>query len=368
MLSVLDRYILRSLLINYLIALGAMLGLYVALDMFVNMDEFTEQDYPLPTVIRNIVGYYVPNLFLYFSQLSAAITLFACLATVANMRKQNELTALLSSGVSLYTVARPIIVFGVVMTGLLVLTTELAIPAVAHKLARDHDDVDGDRAYAVLFLHDRDGALLSAGQFHPTKRDLQRLLVLTRDENGAIIRTLEADRATWEPPDLLRPQGRWRLERGKQTTRVRSSDSSLGPRENKVTSFPAYYVSDLSPEAIQLRQSEDWYGFLSLAQLTELQHGPGLSLASILQTKHARKTAPIVSIILLLLGLPFFLDRSPDNVLSDTARSMAVCGACYISVFVVQSLQPSTGSALPAWIPVFVFGTLAVVLIDRIRT
>ena len=52
MLSVLDRYILRSLLINYLIAIGAMISLYVVLDLFVNMDEFTEQGYPLTTVIN----------------------------------------------------------------------------------------------------------------------------------------------------------------------------------------------------------------------------------------------------------------------------------------------------------------------------
>ena len=38
----------------------------------------------------------------------------------------------------------------------MVLDTEVLIPAVAHKLARDHDDADGTRAYEVLFLRDRD--------------------------------------------------------------------------------------------------------------------------------------------------------------------------------------------------------------------
>ena len=55
MLSVLDRYILRSLLINYLIAIGTMISLYVVLDLFVNMDEFTEQGYPLVTVVKNVM-------------------------------------------------------------------------------------------------------------------------------------------------------------------------------------------------------------------------------------------------------------------------------------------------------------------------
>lgn len=368
MLSILDRYLLRSLLLNYLIALGTMLSLYVVLDLFVNMDEFTEQGDPVATVVRNIISYYWPNLFLYLAQLSSVITLFACMATIARMRRLNEMTALLASGVSLYRVARPILFFGIAAAGLLVIDTEVLIPMVAHKLARDHDDADGKRAYEVLFMRDREGALLSAGRFHPTRRDLQRLLVLTRDDSGAVIQTLEADHATWEPPDLLRSQGRWRLMRGRLTTRLRTAGAGLGPREDKVVSYPSYYESDLSPEGIQLRQSEGWIRFLSLSQLGELQRRGGANLIAIIQTIHARRAAPIVGIVLLLLGMPFFLTRIPGSILTDTGRCLITCGLCYVSTFFAQSIRPESASALPAWIPIFVFGTLAVVLIDRIRT
>ena len=117
------------------------------------------------------------------------------------------MTAFLASGVSLYRVARPVLIFGVVVTGLLVVDTEAAIPAVALRLARDRDDVDGQRAYEVLFLRDRGGALLSAGRFHPRRRDLERMLVLFRDGGGDITASLEADRAVWEPADDTRPEG-----------------------------------------------------------------------------------------------------------------------------------------------------------------
>ena len=368
MLTVLDRYLLRSLLLNYIIGLGVMVSLYVVLDMFVNMDEFTEQGYPVLTIVRNMIDYYVPNLFLYFAQLSGVITLFACTAVLARMRRLNEMTAILASGVSLYRVARPVLVFGVLITGLLVLDTEWIIPSVAHKLSRDHDDADGKRAYEVLFLRDRGGALLSAGRFHPSTRDLQRVLVLTRDETGAVTETLEADRATWEPPDATRPDGRWRLERGRLTRRVWHDDPRLGPREDQEIRYPLVYSSDLSPEDIELRQSEGWIRFLSLAQLRELEASGIADRAAIVQTRHTRIAAPIVSLLLLMLGLPFFLDRSPANVLGDAGRCMLVCGLCYVVSFVAQSIRPETQSALPAWIPIFVFGTLAMVLFDRVRT
>ena len=368
MLTVLDRYILRSLLINYVVALAAMISLYIVLDMFVNMDEFTEQGYPALTVIANMFDYYAPNVLLYFSQLSSAITLFACMAVLARMRKLNELTAILASGVSLYRVARPVLLFGVSTTGLYVLDTEVLIPAVAHKLSRDHDDADGKRAYEVLFLRDRNGALLSAGQFHPRSRDLQRLLVLFRDDDGAIVRTLEADRAVWEPPDAFRSEGRWRLERGRLTQRRTGERVGLGPREARVTTYPVVYESDLSPEAIQLRQSGSWTRFLSLSQLRALELEENSDRAALIQTRHGRIASPLVGLLLLLLGLPFFLDRSPANVLSDTGKCMLLCGLCYVVAFLAQSVHGETLSALPAWIPILVFGPVAIVMLDRVRT
>ncbi len=367
MFTVLDRYLIRSLLVNYLIALGVMLSLYVVLDMFVNMDEFTETGSPLWTVLSNIFDYYAPNLLLYFSQLSGVITLFACGAVLARMRKLNELTAILSSGVSLYRVARPVLLFGVVTTGLLLADTEWLIPAVAHKLSRDHDDADGKRAYEVLFLRDRGGALLSAGRFHPHTRDLQRMLILVRNEAGTVLQTWEADRGVWEPPDASRPLGRWRLDRGRLITRV-TAESGLGPRDEQRLSYPLYYESDLSPEAIQLRQSEGWIRYLSLRQLRELEADQTADVASILHTRHARIAAPILSLLLLLLGVPFFLDRSPTSVLGDGGKCMLVCGLCYVVTFVAQNIRSESASALPTWIPIFLFGTLAMILLDRVRT
>lgn len=368
MLTVLDRYILRALIVNYAIGLAVMISLYVVLDMFVNIDEFTEQGYPLLVVLKNIFSYYWPNVFLYFRELSSVITLFACMATIARMRKSNELTAVLASGVSLYRVAWPVFAFGLATTALRVADTELVIPRVAHLLARDHDDVDGAKAYEVLFLEDRDGALLSAGQFHPQRRDLKRLLVMKRGPDGSIEETLEADLAVWEPLGPSGKSGRWKLERGIVRTRVQHPNETIGPRQEERVEHKRYYESDLSPEAIQLRQTEGWVRFLSLVQLRELEKDGTANLDALVQTRHSRIAAPLVGIVLLLLGLPFFLDRTPGNIAGDTGKCMLACGLCYIVAFVIQSLRPTSASALSAWIPIFIFATIAMVKIDRIRT
>ena len=70
-----------------------------------------------------------------------------------------------------------------------------------------------------------------------------------------------------------------------------------------------------------------------------------------------------------VLGIPFLLDREPGTILTDAAKCLGTCGACFAIAFAGQSvMSPESYSALPSWLPIIVFSPLAVVLIDRIRT
>ena len=117
---------------------------------------------------------------------------------------------------------------------------------------------------------------------------------------------------------------------------------------------------------------------MSLTQLRTLQgdlmersHEPGASasaLTEVVRTRHERIAAPLVSLVMLMLGLPFFLDRAPGNILGDALRCMIATGLCYTLAFIAKSIDPGSVSPLPFWLPVFVFAPIATVLITRIRT
>lgn len=368
-MTLLDRYILRSLVVNYVIALGVMMSLYVVLDLFVNIDEFTEESTSTGTVIAGILSYYGNNLFLYFAQLSGVITLFACLASIARMRRQNEMTAILASGVSLYRVAAPVIAFAMLTSVLWFIDTELIIPSVAHKLARRHDDALGRKTYGVWFLKDRDNALLSAQKFDPSTRTMRGMLVMYRDESGSVAHVLQAEEARWKPDERYAAGGVWELQRGLLQARRGDDGRRMGPQSTIEERPVGRYESDLNPEAIQLRQSSQWVQYLNSSQLTRLVEKGKLTAARIQHIKHGRFTTPIVNLILLLLGLPFMLGATAGDILNDGARCLAVCGACFLISFTGQNLSMEGSlAALPSWLPIFLFAPLVVVLLDRIRT
>jgi lipopolysaccharide export system permease protein len=362
-MNTLDRYILRSLVLNYLIAIAVMISLYVLLDLFFNMDELTENPGSLPLIIANFYG---TRVFLYFAQLSGVITLFACLITLARMRRQNELIAVLASGVSLYRVAAPVVAFALATSLLWYADSELVIPSIAHKLARKHEDALGQNTFRVRILRDQHNDLLSADQYVPGEQVLKRLAVLRRGPRGELLSILEAEQAHWEPDPLSPAGGRWRLERGIERFH-HSADESFAQVDRALRQ---YYESDLDPPAIELRQATGWMGYLSTPRLTAIANQlEGEARRRADEQRHLRFTTPLINLLMLFLGLPFILDRLPGSLLVAGSKALFVCGLCFLLTFLVQNFSAEGAlSTLPAWAPVIVFTPVAVVLMDRLRT
>jgi lipopolysaccharide export system permease protein len=361
MLSTLDRYIVRSFLVNYGIAVSVLIAMYVVLDLFVNFDEFTEAGLPAAQVIRNLGSYYGYNLFLYFSQIAGVITLFAAACTLARMRRSNELTAVLASGTSLYRVAVPVLISGILMNLLLIADQEWIIPRIAHKLARTHDDVEGRRTRDVWLVPDRNGARLSAIRFNHNQQLITRLIITRDQPRTGLTEIIRADRAHYAGAD-----GRWELDRG---TRLRRSGDGDAMAVGGMPEAVDVYESDLTPDDLLLRQSSQWITLLNMRELDRLAGQPGQRIEPILQVKHKRFTLPFVNMLLLLLGVPFFLNREPSNVLVSGGLCMLICGLCFVTAFVSQNLIDYPAyPALPAWLPILIFGPVAVLFLDSVKT
>jgi lipopolysaccharide export system permease protein len=387
MIRILDRYLLRSFLTNYLMALFVLISLYVVLDLSFNSDEFTEAitegadqggSYmrSLSQVAVNIADYYFFNIPLYFSQLSGVITLFAGCVTLARLQRQNEVTAILSSGTSLYRLAMPIILAGLVMNGLLVFDQEILLPSIAPKLARPRDNVEGARTWDLWCLKDRDGRLFSARKFSPKEQEIAGLTVIERfndpgdpvnyDQLRSVIR---ADRAKWDEQ-----KGGWDLtqrgillEVGRQT----AVGTAKGASEKLDPVAISFYETDLSPSNLQLRKSAQWLDFLSLGEVTVLEKRGDAEPARVARIRHTRFTLPISNMVLLMLGIPFFMNRLPGNVLGQGAKALAICAVAFLITFLGQQIvEPSGGfwQPLPYWLPIFIFGPISVLLMDNVKT
>jgi lipopolysaccharide export LptBFGC system permease protein LptF len=150
-MRILDRYILKSFLVNYLLALCVLVGMYVLMDIIVNIQDFAKgatvvTDTGNATawdIAGDMADYYLYQFPVIFQQIAGIVPLLAAGFTMVRMTRHNELTAMMASGVSLYRVAAPIILISACFTVFQIVNQEFIIsqPQVIEKLLRRHDEV-----------------------------------------------------------------------------------------------------------------------------------------------------------------------------------------------------------------------------------
>jgi len=83
-MKILDKYVVKNFLIGYAIAFCVLIGLRIIIDLFVNLDEFTEHaDLSALAVMKNILVFYGVNSTLYFREFSGMITVVAASFSLA---------------------------------------------------------------------------------------------------------------------------------------------------------------------------------------------------------------------------------------------------------------------------------------------
>ncbi|HUB27959.1 MAG TPA: LptF/LptG family permease [Tepidisphaeraceae bacterium] len=379
-MKILDRYILVNFIRNYLIAFLVLIGLYIALDMVFNFDDLIEppksaanMNLTVFQAILDIIAYYAYQTPLIFVYLSGMIAVVGAAFTLMRLSRFNELTAIMAAGMSLRRVALPIILAGVGLNVILVLDQELLIPRIAYKLIRKHEDMHTEtpKSFTVQMMQDDHNGLLCAARYTPPADGMPATIdfldVNMRDENSLPCGHIKADRAVWDDSAKC-----WRLTNGIYTQVLRPNENRIAPDTPVAT-----YKSDITPDEIALWRGGQYVALLPTRRIDQLLQRPkSYGVIDLLRAKNLRFTQPLSNVILLLLAAPSVLTREPGKLRLAAMKCLFLCGLCLGTIFLTYQLAatPPTATwilfwpALMAWIPIFIFGPLSALLLDRLKT
>jgi len=366
-MKILDKYVAKNFLIGYAIAFFVLIGLRIIIDLFVNLDEFTEHaDLGALAVTKNIFIFYGLNTTLYFRDFAGMITVVAAAFSLGKMVRLNELVAMMASGVSLKRVIEPIVLFALLMTALLVIDQELVIPSLSDRLARSHDDVPGQESYDVWFIVDGKGSLICSRRFDVKTSALYQPTIIIRRKTETGIWEVTGRISAEEAVDAHKT-GEWVLTGGQFI----SKDSIKGPEPI------ASYLSDITAKDIPVRSKSKHMTLLSWRQLAALaaqaQQGAKIKdLSQLFSQKHFRVTEPIINLAMLMVCLPILVCRDPKSMKSAVMISFFMVGVCFVTTFVCKMLAPEANSFYQigfwAWLPVFIFLPAAFIELDLMKT
>ncbi len=367
-MKTLDRYVTKNFLTGYLIAFLVLMGLRIMIDLFVNIDEFTEHaELSMARTLWNITLYYGRHSFLYFRDFAGMITVVAAVFSLGKMTKNNELIAVMASGVSLKRIIAPILFLSIMFTSLHIIDQEFFIPPMADKLVRSHDAVAEKLFYDMWFIGDGNGSLFCSPQFKVKEETIITPTIITRsqrEDSGLydVTGIIKADSARYD-----HDENSWILNNGVFLKVLRQQSDR--PYE-VVTSF----VSDLEPKDIPVRRKSAHMDLLSSYDLVKLARQNPKDLARLYAQKNFRLTDPIINLVMLMISLPVLVCRDPKSLKSAVFISFALTGLCYIMTFICKIFASEViiaGRAMPelwAWLPIFIFLPIAFIELDSMKT
>ncbi|MGL6096829.1 MAG: LptF/LptG family permease, partial [Fimbriiglobus sp.] len=147
-------------------------------------------------------------------------------------------------------------------------------------------------------------------------------------------------------------------------------DDPLPPRLTRV-SPGQFFLKAPDIDFDTVTRGARWYLFASTPKLRELLAKPDSRRQSAVAVVfHMRLTRPIVGALLVLLGLAVILRDQNRNVFISAGMCLAMCAIFYAGVYGFKFMGENDiiSPALAAWMPVLIFGPLAVSLFDAIHT
>jgi lipopolysaccharide export system permease protein len=370
-MRLLDRYLLKELLLPFGCCLGGFILLSVGSDWFQDPGKLQEARLTAPDILE----YYVvraPEFILFILPVALLLSL---LYTLTNHARCNEITAIRAAGVSLWRLSLPYFLVAALCAGAVYWLDEHHMPDVDErtseilsrrvKTAQAHQGRDW--VQNLGFRNARDGRRWQIGSFNKHSAELINPRVDWLDGDGAR-QWIIATRA-------VPTNGGW-LFFGVSEYIETNSTHLPGPQHEALfktfTETPdeirseiriSQRLSLLRPRAVDVPVS-DIRDYLRLHPvLTETDRNKLLTML------HSRLAEPFKCVVVVLLAIPFGAASGRRNPVVGVAGSIVIFIAYYMAVMLTQAL--GAGGTLPPWLagwmPNLLFGSTGLWLTARVR-
>jgi lipopolysaccharide export system permease protein len=364
----LDRMMIRAYVKAYLVCLVSLIGLFIVLDLFTNLDDFAQQRLGFWNTMKIIGVYYANMTPRIFDRLCEAIVLLAAMFTVAMTQRNNELLPLLSAGVSTRRVVTPVLFAACGMLGLTMANQELVLPNIDTSLVENRADPNGEKQIDVKGVYDQNGILISGKSAQRRNQTVEKFFCVMDPKLGHdSLSQLMAETAQYVPPVADEPHsGGWLLT---HTTPAELENWTRTDILEPLESGRYFLRTDVDFQTAI--RSKNWYVYMTTWQLIFEMDRPGnLQQIGLAVVFHQRLTRPILGILLVFMGLGTILRDQTRNIFISAGLCLVICALFFGAILTCQYMGNNqlVSAALSAWLPVLAFGPLAFVMFDAVHT
>ncbi len=356
-MKLLQRYLMQQFLPVCLVALLFFVVLLELGDLFVNFWKYLQNDVSVANIFK-VMWLYIPKCISFSMPMSI---LFASSYTMGNMYARNELTSIFASGFPLYALILPLLVFGFLLSlSMFFFEDNVVIHSLYEKnklnktLLKQEESLSNTN---IVVLSDSGKIIYTADYYQDADVKLYALLVIVRDEQGALLNVIQAPVAAWNGTEWITEQA---------VVYTVGPDRSVTMTRNAIPvplkELPSTFKRNTtSVDELASADAKKYIAALKKA---------GLPYAEQLSNYYKRFSFPLTIFIVLFFSISLGGRFRKNIMLMSLLLSLAVAVSYYVLQMVTmlfakwEYISPSAG----AWFPVILFVFLSTIILRYART
>lgn len=357
-MTILDRYLLNKFLIPFLYCVSGFISVWLVWDLSVNLPDFLSGHATLSLVTR----YYlvqIPSVIV----LSVPVgLLLALLYTLTQMSRRNEIISMLCAGVSLYRIFIPLILVGLLMTGVLALLNYRLAPQSGISSEEIKTEIKSGQKPThgvgnLLFRNREDRRLWYLNALFVKPNQAVNVEIIQQNELGVVTEKWYTPHAAYIPETKT-----WLLFDAKHVT-VDESGNQVASETS-----PRLEIKGWHETPWKIASSTMNSDFLGLPELTDYLHYnvefPSTRLAPFVTHWNYRWALPWICLVVIFIAGPLGVVIGRRGIMGGVATAITLFAGMIFSSSLFLAL--GKGDRIPGWIagwgPVLIFLTIGIFL------
>jgi lipopolysaccharide export system permease protein len=357
--TTLDRYVIRNFLQPYLYCIIGFLSIWLIFDISDNSATILEGHVSLAEVGR-----------FYFSQLPQVLVillpvalLLALLFCLGKMSRANEIVSMLTAGISVPRVLLPLMVLGLLTTGLvLALNYSLAPHAeLSRKIFFDNLNRGGPKQVRIsgqIFRNRTNNRTWFIAHFQPNSNKFEGVQVIQQDEHDNIVKNYLATTANYDPATKV-----WHFE----LTKIVQYDAAGNITHEEL--LPTLAIPGWTETPYRLSSANVRAEFLGVPELREYlrfnSDFPETLLAPFHTQLQYRLALPWTCLVVVFMAAPLGIGFSRRGILAGVAIAIVLVFSMnfLIHLFLALGEGDRISPLVAAWMPNVLFAAVGLYLL-----
>jgi lipopolysaccharide export system permease protein len=361
-MKIIDRYIVRGFVLPFLWCQFLFLIMAIIIDIFSFIENIVKYKIPIASIVRFYL-YYSPTIFI---QVTPMAVLLSTIYLLSNLNKHNEITAMKSSGMSLWRIIFPLLIIGLIIAGFVFIINDRIMPPTSKKAAdirrleleSQKNAAATQKVIKNVAIYGSGNRIIFARNYDTEKKALGDIIIHQHDRSENLVSKITAQSGVWTNDGWkFKKVIMWKID---NAGRILEEPIFFDSRIIPLKETPADFANR--------EWKSEYMSYRELRRYIKNFEDAGTRLVKSLAVDlHYKISFSLISLIIILIGAPFALITTRGGVLIGMGMSIAI-GLLYYAFIAISLAFGKAGLLTPfaaAWLGNFIFAGLGIWLINR---